>query len=98
MNIGYMWGRAVHDAMCETAEELAREMGVADARRRDVKTGPRYGTDETARITNALSAATRDCPGAYDAVQAMISHAYNQAGWIEKVWRGLARAAQEAER
>jgi len=96
--MSYMWGRAVHDAMQETSVDLAREMGVTDAPRRGVKTGPRYGTDKTTRLANALTDATRDCPAAYEAVQAMIAHAYNQAGWIEKVWRSLVRAAQEAER
>ena len=36
--------------------------------------------------------------GLYTAMDNIIRLAYDQSGWIEKVWQGLVRAAQEAER
>jgi hypothetical protein len=65
---------------------------------RRTRPGPRYGVDETTRLANALKEATRVHPETYPHVEALIAHAYRQSGWIEKVWRGLVRAAQEAER
>jgi hypothetical protein len=36
--MNYMWGRAVHDAMQEASDDLAKEMGMTDARRRAQQT------------------------------------------------------------
>jgi hypothetical protein len=101
----YMFGKAVHDAMAQACGDLAQEaspMPKSEMRlqveERRTRPGPRYGVDETTRLANALKEATRAHPETYPHVEALIAHAYRQSGWIEKVWRGLVRAAQEAER
>lgn len=106
-----MYGEAIHDACVQLGRELGsvgppdagfdRQFDERLAMQNKPRTDPRYGVKATAAAATILNAALEKYPDdldLYRAAHGMIKHAYNQSSWIEKVWRGLVQAAQEAER
>ena len=108
----YMYGPDIHDACQQFAREMGsvgapdpgfdREFDRLQAAQIKPRPGPRYGVRATADIANQLNSASakyRETDLELEAaVRAVIRLAYDQSNWIEKVFTGLARAAQEAER
>lgn len=59
---------------------------------------PRYGVQASMLVCNELARIATQYPETYQTIERAKGHILNQSAWIERVWRGLMRSVQEAER